>query len=254
MLDLFMRQIGEDIWHVPGRPLRMPGGVVLPVASTVIRLPGGALLVYSPIAPDPETAAAIESLGEVAHLVVPSRLHHLYAAAAATRWPGARIHAAPGVRAKQPGLRIDRELGGELGGGPGGDLDPAWRGVLELEQVGGVPRINEHVMFHRPSGTLVCADLVFHVTRPANLRTRAVLAVMGVGGGRVAQSRAWRLLRRDRAAARASLARILAWPIAQVAPCHGEPCPIDPAGLTTRMTRLAGTRITAAARASASPG
>jgi hypothetical protein len=230
-----LQQISDDIWHVPGRPLRMPGGIVIPVASTVIRLPEGALVVYSPIEPDASTAAAIGALGPVAHLIVPSALHHLYAAAAAARWPDARVHAAPGARAKQPGLRIDRELGGEL--------DPAWRGVLEVERIGGTPRFDEHVVFHRPSGTLVCADLVFHIARrPANLRTRAFFAVMGVGGGQLAQSRSWRFLCRDRAAARASLARVLAWPIARVAPCHGEPCSIDAAGLATRMTRLSGQR------------
>ncbi|HSK05104.1 MAG TPA: hypothetical protein VK932_27835, partial [Kofleriaceae bacterium] len=118
-------------------------------------------------------------------------------------------------------------------------------GGVALELVGGVPELNEVVLFHRASGTLACADLLFHVTRPANLRTRIVLALMGAGGRRLAQSRAWAFLRKDRAAARASVARILAWPIARVAPCHGEPVEIDAAGLATRMSRLHGGRIAA---------
>lgn len=232
-----MQPLGDDLWHVPGRPLRMPGGVWLPSAATVIRLPDRSLAVYSPADFDAAALREIDALGEVAHLIVPSRLHHLYAAAAAQRWPRACIHAAASVRDKQPGLRIDRDLG---------DLDPALRGALDVAHLAGAPRIDEHVAFHRASGTLICADFVFHITRPANLRTRAVLAMMGVGGRRLAQSRVWRLARRDRAAARGSLAQILGWPIARIAPCHGEPCALDAPALAARVTRLAGGTVSPA--------
>jgi hypothetical protein len=245
-----MQPIGTDIWHVQGRSLRMPGGVAMPVASTVVRLPDRSLVIYSPIDFDDATAAEVDALGDVAHLIAPSRLHHLFAGAAARRWPRAQVHAAGGVRAKQPELRIDHDLGTRATGagndaGLGSAMHApaaavaAWSGTLELLHIAGAPSIDEYVAFHRPSGTLICSDLLFHITRPANLRSRLVLALMGVGGGRLAQSRVWRFARRDRDAARASIERVLSWPIAQVAPCHGEPCPIDVAALAPRLTRLA---------------
>jgi hypothetical protein len=151
------------------------------------------------------------------------------AGGAARRGPGAIVHAAPGVRAKQPDLRIDRELpGGEIGAG------------IDAELIGGTPRINEVVLFHRPSGTLVCADLFFHITHPESLRTRIVLALAGTGAGQLAQSREWSWLCKDRTAARSSVDRILGWPIARVAMCHGAPVEIDAAGLAPRMSRLYG--------------
>jgi hypothetical protein len=229
-----MDEIARDVWQIRGPELRMPGGIMIPASSTVLRLPDRSLLVYSPLAFDDAAAAAIDAAGEVAHLVAPSRLHHLFAAAAAARWPRAAVHAAPGVADKQPALAAARVLGGEPG-----EAAP-WGDAVEHELVGGVPKLNEVVLFHRPSGTLVCADLVFHIQRPANLRTRFALALTGVGGGRLAQSREWSWLRKDRAAARASAARILAWPIARVAPCHGEPIEIDAAGLAPHLTRLCG--------------
>jgi hypothetical protein len=236
-----MEAIAPDVWMVRGRDLRMPGGVTMPSSSTVMRLPDRSLIVYSPIAFDDAAAAAIEAAGEVAHIVAPSKLHHLFAAAAIARWPRAAVHAAPGVGDKQPALAGARVLGGAPG-----EVAP-WGDAVALELVGGAPKLNEVVLFHRASGTLACADLLFHVTRPANLRTRVVLALMGAGGGRLAQSRAWAFLRKDRAAARASAARILAWPIARIAPCHGDPVAIDAAGLATRMSRLHGGRIAAPA-------
>lgn len=242
-----MDAIATDIWQVQGPGLRMPGGAVLPASSTVIRLPDRSLLIYSPIAFDDAAASAIGAAGEVAHIVAPSRLHHLFAAAAKARWPRAVVHAAPGVAEKQPALAIDRDLGRDLGrdldeaGGGGGGAP--WGDAVALELIGGAPKASEVVLFHRPSGTLVCADLLFHITRPANLRTRLLLAMMGTGGGRLAQSRAWRFLRNDRDAARASVARMLEWPIARIAPCHGEPVEIDAAGLAGHMTRLCGGRV-----------
>jgi hypothetical protein len=226
-----MEQLDDDIWHVAGSSLRMPGGVHMPSASTVLRLPDRSLVVYSPIAFDDATVAALADLGEVAHLIVPNRLHHLFAEQALARWPRAVVHAPPGIRTKRPTLRVDHELGGPAA---------EWGGALEVERVGGAPRIDEVVVFHRPSRTLVCADLVFHVTRPHNLATRLVLAVMGAGGRRVGQSREWRWACRDRRAARASIERIFGWPIARLAPCHGEPCAIDVSSLAGCVTRLAG--------------
>lgn len=229
---MYMVPIGEDIWHVPGVDLRMPGGALFPIASTVIRLPDRSLVVYSPIEFDDAKAAELAALGEVAHLIAPNAYHHMFMQAAAARWPRATVHASPAVGARRQDLRIDRVLGR--------DPEPAWRDVLAIERTEGVPRIDEVVMLHRPSGSLVCADLLFHIARPANLRTRIVLALMGAGGGKLAQSRAWAFMRSDRDAARASAARILSWPIQRVVPCHGAPCVIDARGVASRMTRLAG--------------
>jgi glyoxylase-like metal-dependent hydrolase (beta-lactamase superfamily II) len=226
-----MKQIADGLWRVEGPELRMPGGVVMPLCSTMIRLPDRSLVIYSPIAFDAAAAASIDALGEVAHLIAPSRWHHLFVAAAVRRWPRAIVHGAPGLAAQRPELRIDKQLG---------DGEPAWRDALEVEVVRGVPKLSEAVVWHRPSGTLVCADLVFHITRPANLRTRLVLAMMGVGGGRLAQSRGWRWLRRSRADARRSIDRILDWPIGRVAPCHGPACEIDSRALGAVLARAYG--------------
>lgn len=224
-----LRSIATDVWVLDCGEVRMPAGVRMPLFTSVIRLPDRSLLVYSPARLDDAAAAAIDAAGEVAHIVAPNLLHHLYAGEAAARWPRATLHGAPGLAAKRPDLVIQHELGGEV--------DPAWRDALDVELIGGAPKINETVLFHRPSGVLLCADFVFNVTRPANLRTRIVLAVVGAGGGKLGQSREWRFLHRDRAAIRASIDRILSWPIAQVAPVHGDPVAIDPATLATRVTR-----------------
>jgi hypothetical protein len=218
-------EVVPDVWRVPGADLKMPGGVKMPIAATVFRVSPRDLVVYSPVRFDDDTAAAIDRLGTVAHIVAPNRLHHMYASVAAARWPDAVVHAAPGLREKQPELKIDRELPAEI--------DPAF----ELELIAGAPGISECVMFHRPSSTLACADLVFNVTQPANARTRFALAIMGAGGRTLRMSRFWRLARKDKDAIRASLDRVLAWPIARVVPCHGEVAELTSAELAPRLAR-----------------
>ncbi|HWO23794.1 MAG TPA: DUF4336 domain-containing protein [Kofleriaceae bacterium] len=229
-----MDAIATDVWQIKSPDLRMPGGIMLPLSATVLRLADRSLLVYSPIAFDDAAAAAIDAAGEVAHIVAPNRLHHMYAAAAKARWPRAALYAAPGVTDKQPQLAVDHVLGD-------GAAAP-WGEAVALELIGGVPKLSEAVLLHRPSGTLVCADLFFNITRHKNLRTRLALKLTGVGGGGLAQSRQWRWMRKDRAAAQASAARILEWPIARLLPCHGDPIEIDAAGLAPHMTRLCGKR------------
>lgn len=173
-----------------GPSLRFTAGVMVPSASTVLQLSDGTLLVYSPIA----DMSGVDAFGTVAHVLEPSKLHHLFIPQARERWPAARFHV--------------RELA---------LADPA----IEAVHVDGVPKLDETVVFHRPSGTLVVADFVFNMTAE-NLISRIGFALTGVGGNRVAQSREWTWARKDKAAARASVERILTLPIQRVAFCHGQ--------------------------------
>lgn len=198
-----METLADGIWQITGPSLNMVAGVMIPSRSTIVRLSSGALLVYSPIAEMSE----VDALGEVAHVVEPNRLHHLFVDAARARWPRATVH------------HRDLSLADD---------------AIRSTHVDGVPKIDETVLFHEPSGTLVCADLVFNMTAE-NLRTRIAFALTGVGGNRVAQSREWKWACKDRAAARASVERILAWPIQRIAFCHGESVALDAAGLAALM-------------------
>jgi hypothetical protein len=226
------KQIATDVWQVRGQPMRMPGGVYMPLASTVLGLADRSLLVYSPIPFTDQQAAAIDALGDVSHIVAPNLYHHLHARAAKERWPRAQLHGAPGLAAKRKQLTFDRELAG-------GALDA----TVDVEVVGGAPKINETLLFHRPSGTLVCADFLFNITEPVNLMSRVAFAMMGVGGRELRQSRLWRALARERGALRTSIDRVLGWPIQTISPVHGDPIAISAQTLAPRLTRSYGKQI-----------
>lgn len=223
-----MKSIAPDVWQLPATELsKFDGGLRMPLASTVVRLPDKTLLLYSPIELDDEAITALAAEGEVAHIVAPSLIHHMHAKAAIQKFPRATLHLTPGLMTKVPAL-TGRELDGA-----------GWESVESI-LVAGAPKLNETVLFHRPSGTLLCADLLFNITSHANFMTTLILKMTGTGGKALAQSRMWKMAVKDRAAARASLDRVLALPIQVVAPCHGDPIEIDVATLAPVLARAYG--------------
>lgn len=211
-----MRELAPGLW-IADAPLRFLG-LELGARMTVVRLSGGDLLLHSPVAAAPELVAEVASLGRVAHLVAPNRFHHLFVGDWQERFPEAAIHVAPGLERK----RADLAIGSRLGAVP----DPAWADVLDQVALAGLPATNEVVFFHRPSSTLIASDLAFQIGPESPAPTRAAFRAMGAYG-RLCPTPLERLLVRDRAAFRASLERILAWPIERVVVAHGGVCERD---------------------------
>jgi hypothetical protein len=202
----------EDIW-LAAAPVRFLG-MSLTSTMTVVRLGDGTLLLHSPVAATPERRAAVEALGPVAHLYAPNVFHHLWLGAWAAASPSARVHAPAGLARKRRDLRIDRCHGAPL--------DPALAAVLEERRIDGF-RLEESTLLHRPSGTLLVADLVHNVGRPRHLWTQCYTRAMGFYD-RVALSRMIRWAAfPDRAAARRSLDAVLARPFDRLVVGHGAP-------------------------------
>ena len=142
--------VPDAIW-VSERPVWF-GGVRLRARSTVLRLEDGGLLVHS--APEPTEAfcAALGALGELRWIVVPNCFHHLGARATAARFASAKVVGPPSATARNPQLQLHMGLG-----------DDAFLGaVKELDAIplDGCPFLDETVFFHRPTGSLIGADVV----------------------------------------------------------------------------------------------
>jgi hypothetical protein len=208
-----VRQLDSDLW-VTESPLRFLG-LEVGARMTVIRLPRSRLLVHSPIAATPERLRQVRSLGSVAYVVAPNRLHHLFVGEWQQACPEAAVHVAPGLERKRPDLRIAGVLGDRA--------EPGWADAIDQVLVGGIPWTNEVVFFHRPSATLVVSDLAFNVGAGSPPLTRIAFRAGGTYG-RLAPTLVERLLVRDRSAFRRSLTRILEWPFERVVVAHGEVC------------------------------
>lgn len=205
-----LQQLHSGLWVV-NHPLRV-AGFDLGHRMTVVRLAAGRLIVHSPVAFDEPLAAEVEALGKVAHIVAPSLMHSLYLEGWLRRFEHALFHAPPGFARRHPGLRQPRELTAETASG--------WREEMDQELIGGMPRVNEVVLRHRASRSLIVADLVFNLPRGDTWPQRAWRRFNGVEG-RAAPSRLFRLLVKDRCDLTRSIERILRWDFDRLIPGHG---------------------------------
>ena len=204
-----MRPVADGVW-VDTAPVRFLG-LQLTANMTVLRLPLGELVLYSPIPCTPERRAAIEALGRPTHLYAPNTFHHLRIGEWQAAFPSARLHAPKGLRKKRPDLRIDREC----------PAAPELDGVDELFIAGFY--LEETAVLHRASKTLLVADLVHNIGQPTHWWTTAYTKAMGFYD-RVAVSRVIRATSfNDKRAARKSVDALLALDFERIVPGHGEP-------------------------------
>ncbi|HEX8954103.1 MAG TPA: hypothetical protein VF945_19745, partial [Polyangia bacterium] len=97
---------------------------------------------------------------------------------------------------------------------------PGWAKQIDQLARQGAPAMSEVVFFHRESRTLIVSDSAHNFER-APVGTRMFFSLLGGWRG-LRTTAVDRLVTRDRAAARASLERILAWDFDRVVVCHGE--------------------------------
>ena len=205
-------QHDADLWSAE-HEFGWHGGLVrIPVRMTVIRLTNGELVLHSPIPVPPELGAELEALGPVGFLVVPWA-HGRFAAEAKERFPKAQLLAAP----SPPGRRSSLEYAGSLADEPPG----AWRDRVTTRLLKGF-RLNEVVLLHQPSRTLVIPDLCFNIQRSSSGLARAFFRANGMwqhfGPSRLIR----RLAVSNRVEFQASLEEILGWDFERILPGHGD--------------------------------
>ena len=208
-----MRELVPDRLWVSEMPLRL-FGAELGTRMSVVRLSGegGGLWLHSPVALDGSLREGLDELGRVRFVVCPNRGHHMFAGGYFSAFPEAAVYAAPGLPEKRPDLPFHGVLADEPEQGWAKDLDQTvFRGDRVLREV---------VFCHRESGTLIVADLLQTDDPASPPFTRLVKRVNGIHE-KPRPLLPFRLGFRDKAAARASLGRVLSWDFERIVLCHG---------------------------------
>ena len=207
--------IADDLWLAEGPVVRFLRFFPYPTRMAVIRLRDGGLFIWSPIALEEELAKEVESLGPVRDLVAPNALHHLSLAQWTLRFPGARLHAAPGLAKKRPDLTFQTELSDTP--------EAAWAHEVDQVVFRGSRLLEEVVFFHRRSRTALVTDLIQRFD-PEQLHGLAgmVMRLWGLVGENGSTPREWRASFRDRGPAREALRRALDWNPARLVIAHGK--------------------------------
>ncbi|MGC9418076.1 MAG: DUF4336 domain-containing protein [Rhodovulum sp.] len=212
------KPLAPDLWVVDGPAIRFYG-MPFPTRMVVVRLPGGALWLHSPIAPEEGLIAALEALGEVQFLIAPNPLHYAFLPAWAARFPDAAVFAAPGVARRAASRGVEFPAHAVLS-----DAAPAsWADTIHQRLIPGHPFLTEVVFFHRPSRSLILADLIENFD-PARLGPlmRVATWIGGIRAPRGATPRDAQLTWRDKGAAAHALREVIGWDPARVILAHSE--------------------------------
>jgi Domain of unknown function (DUF4336) len=214
-----LKEFGHEIWTADG-PHVSVAGFHYPTRMAVIRLSGGGIFVWSPIRLADSLRAEVDAIGPVRHIVAPNSLHHLFLPEWKRAYPGATLHAAPGLRRKRKDIVFDADLGNA----PGYD----WAREIDHVLMDGNIITTEAVFFHVKSGTVLFADLIQQLPAGMFSGWRAVVAKLDLmTEPEPSVPRKFRVAFVNRRTARDSLERVLAWPAEKVLMAHGTPVEKD---------------------------
>jgi Domain of unknown function (DUF4336) len=207
-----LQQLGDSIWTY--EQFIGFGGLPLRHRMTVIRFAGGGVLVHSPTTPSAELADEIQEIGQVAAIVAPSWWHDLYLSDWLRVLPEAALYGAPTL------VRFSRSL--PFTGVLTNAAPSLWAHDLEQHHVEGIGLfLDEVVFYHRASGSLILADLLFNLDENDRGLTKilAPIVIGPVPGCRFA--RLYRPFILDRRRFRDSIERILEWEFRRIIVGHG---------------------------------
>lgn len=188
-------------------------GVRLRTRTSVIRLDDGRLLVHSPAPPSGGLMKQMVDLGEVSWLVVPNCFHHLGTPAAAAAFPEAKVLGPKSAAAKNPGLRLDADI-----------HEPKFTEAVPefaLFPLEGVPFLDETLLYHRPTQTLLGADVVLRADDNDHWSWRFAARITGCFK-RVRVPPDVKKNVADKEAASRSLQALQSLPIKRLIVAHGE--------------------------------
>jgi len=205
--------------------------------ATLLQLSSGSLAVFSPIPLTPDVRAHITQLGgRVGYIIAPDLEHHMQLGPYKSAFPAAVVIAPEGLREKRAkqgdqDVPVDFEFTKENKNSL--MLPDELAREVDVEYWDGHSS-REIVLLHKPSRTMVEADLLFNL--PASEQysrtgenagkgwaTRLAHFFMNTTPGHKGQQRLnWYVLPKDKASFAASARKVAAWDFDRIIPCHGD--------------------------------
>ena len=212
-----MKQVDRDLW-VAEQPLKFMG-LSVGTRMSVIRLKDSSLLLISPIHLTAAIKQELNDLGTVKYLVAPNLFHYLYLAECQQIYPQALVLAPPGLKSKQPNLKIDRTFTQD---------NIQFDSQLEYTLFAGfqvfiapqIRTVNEMVFYHPSTKTLIVTDSAFNFDNTFPLVTQLAARVIG-SYQNLKPSWLEKIAVQDKQKAQESIDKILGWDFERVVMGHG---------------------------------
>lgn len=211
------------------------GAIKVGGRGTIVRLQSGALAVFSPIALTDEVKAKVAQMGEVKYITALDIEHHIYLGPWHAAYPQAKVIGPEGLpekRTKQKNEDVPFSV--VFTANKQVTVDPEFDSEFDYEYVSAHPN-KELVFNHKPTGTLIQADVIFNYPANEQFSKTGVSPVSGIltklfGSltntyGKGQQRFIWHgtsNANKDRAGFNRSVARINEWNFDRMIPCHGD--------------------------------
>ena len=209
-----MQQLAENLWHLQYSLKVLGADMQRHVA--VMRLPSGQVVIHSSGPFKPEDMTDINALGPVGWLMDVMPRHDTFTKQGHEAFPQAAVLGPAGFS--------------KVVGFPTGPLLPSpaeWGTDIEVRPVAGIPSVEEHAVFHRPSRTLIVADLFFNPDPEAPGWTHFLMSMVAGRKHGPGISRALKFATKDKQAFGESLQKIGEWDFDRIIVGHGAIIPTD---------------------------
>jgi hypothetical protein len=204
-----LESIDAGLWCLPGHF----GSIGFRGSTRMVVLRGdGGLVLHSPVALSAEAMKAIAAIGPVAAILAPNTYHHRYLRAAAEAFPEARVYVPEGLEEKIGPVPRAETIGRTRPPVLPGGIDHF---IFDRHA------IRETVLFHRPTRTLVTADLLYNYQAENGPGEKLFFRLMGCyGAPKVVFYHRFAI--RDKAAVQELIGRVRRWQPRRIALCHGR--------------------------------
>jgi Domain of unknown function (DUF4336) len=181
------------------------------IRMTLIETPRG-LVIYSPVDLSEVHLKQIAEIGQVAAIVAPNLFHHMFLRSCTQHFPQAQVFVPKGLQDKIGAISGALELSDNVRLAPPQDIDRHNFSDHSL---------HETILFHRATGTLVTADLIYNYQPEQHIGEKLFFrSVCCYGHPSVPFYH--RFAVRDKMAVSRLIEAVMTWPVKRIIMSHGR--------------------------------
>lgn len=182
----------------------------LPTKSILVSI-GDRVVLISPLPDIEKFEKEILTFGTPTDIVAPGGFHHLGIEAASKMFPSAKLWCVPALKNKRKDIAWTDTL----------SKDWPFQGELDVFLLEGLPKLDEALLYHRASKTLILCDLCFNLVHGKGMGNWLITHMFGTYK-KLGVSRFFSIFVKDKALFRQSIQEVLNLDVEKIIIPHGE--------------------------------
>lgn len=231
---MIIRDVVPKTVTTTSMPFSRLGHIKIGGRGTIVRLQSGALAVFSPVALTEEVKQKVAEMGDVKYIAALDIEHHIYLGPWHAAYPTAKVLGPEGLPEKRARQKNEDVPFAHVftKNNPLTSIDPEFDAEFSYEYV--YAHQNKEIVFlHRPSKTLIQADLMFNypateqysktgLSATSGILTKLFGAITSTSGNAQKRMIWYGTGSADRNGFSNSMKNINKWDFEKIIPCHGD--------------------------------